>query len=44
MLGIFFRLKNQPLDLYRAPMWHAEYDDEKRTPYAASSYFPRLPI
>ena len=27
--------KNKPLDLYRAPMWHAEYDDEKRTPYAA---------
>ena len=27
--------KNSPLDLYRAPMWHAEYDEEKRTPYAA---------
>jgi anaerobic magnesium-protoporphyrin IX monomethyl ester cyclase len=27
--------KDRPLDLYRAPMWHAEYDDEKRTPYAA---------
>ncbi len=27
--------KNQPLDLYRAPMWHAEYDEEKRSPYAA---------
>ena len=24
-----------PLDLYRAPMWHAEYDQEKRSPYAA---------
>ena len=24
--------KNKPLDLYRAPMWHAEYDFEKRTP------------
>lgn len=24
-----------PLDLYRAPLWHAEYDDEKRSPYAA---------
>jgi radical SAM superfamily enzyme YgiQ (UPF0313 family) len=24
-----------PLDLYRAPMWHAEYDQSKRTPYAA---------
>ena len=27
--------KNKPLDLYRAPMWHAEYDFEKRTPYAS---------
>lgn len=27
--------KNNPLDLYRAPMWHAEYDEEKRSPYAA---------
>ena len=25
----------RPLDLYRAPMWHAEYDPNKRTPYAA---------
>jgi anaerobic magnesium-protoporphyrin IX monomethyl ester cyclase len=25
----------KPLDLYRAPMWHAEYDQDKRTPYAA---------
>ena len=25
----------KPLDLYRAPMWHAEYQDEFRTPYAA---------
>jgi len=25
----------KPLDLYRAPMWHAEYDFEKRTPYAS---------
>lgn len=24
-----------PLDLYRAPMWHAEYDETKRSPYAA---------
>ena len=24
-----------PLDLYRAPMWHAEYDFEKRAPYAS---------
>jgi anaerobic magnesium-protoporphyrin IX monomethyl ester cyclase len=24
-----------PLDLYRAPLWHAEYDESKRTPYAA---------
>ena len=23
--------KTKPLDLYRAPMWHAEYDFEKRT-------------
>ena len=27
--------KNKPLDLYRAPMWHAEYDFDKRTPYAS---------
>ena len=25
----------KPLDLYRSPMWHAEYDEEKRSPYAA---------
>jgi anaerobic magnesium-protoporphyrin IX monomethyl ester cyclase len=27
--------KNQPLDLYRAHFWHAEYKHEKRTPFAA---------
>ncbi len=27
--------KKQPLDLYRAPMWHAEYDFKKRSPYAS---------
>lgn len=27
--------KNKPLDLYRAPLWHAEYDQNKRSPYAA---------
>jgi len=27
--------KNKPLDLYRSPMWHAEYNDENRSPYAA---------
>jgi radical SAM superfamily enzyme YgiQ (UPF0313 family) len=27
--------KDRPLDLYRSPLWHAEYDHEKRTPYAA---------
>lgn len=27
--------KKKPLDLYRAPMWHAEYDQNKRSPYAA---------
>ena len=27
--------QDKPFDLYRSPMWHAEYDDEKRTPYAA---------
>ncbi|MDC1036173.1 radical SAM protein [Alphaproteobacteria bacterium] len=26
---------HEPLDLYRAPYWHAEYRDEFRTPYAA---------
>ena len=25
----------KPLDLYRSPLWHAEYDQEKRSPYAA---------
>ena len=27
--------KEKPLDLYRSPMWHGEYDHKKRTPYAA---------
>ena len=27
--------EKKPLDLYRSPMWHAEYDEEKRSPYAA---------
>jgi anaerobic magnesium-protoporphyrin IX monomethyl ester cyclase len=27
--------KKKPFDLYRSPMWHAEYDEQKRTPYAA---------
>ena len=27
--------RDKPLDLYRAPMWHAEYDQTKRSPYAA---------
>jgi radical SAM superfamily enzyme YgiQ (UPF0313 family) len=27
--------KNSPFDLYRSPLWHADYDDEKRSPYAA---------
>lgn len=27
--------KIRPLDLYRAPMWHADYIEENRTPYAA---------
>jgi anaerobic magnesium-protoporphyrin IX monomethyl ester cyclase len=27
--------KERPLDLYRAPYWHAQYADEKRSPYAA---------
>jgi anaerobic magnesium-protoporphyrin IX monomethyl ester cyclase len=27
--------KEKPFDLYRAPMWHAEYDQDKRSPYAA---------
>jgi anaerobic magnesium-protoporphyrin IX monomethyl ester cyclase len=27
--------KEKPLDLYRAPMWHGEYTEEKRSPYAA---------
>ena len=27
--------KEKPLDLYRSPMWHAEYVEENRTPFAA---------
>jgi len=27
--------EKKPLDLYRSPMWHAEYDFEKRSPYAS---------
>jgi len=27
--------KEKPLDLYRAHFWHAEYNHEKRTPFAA---------
>lgn len=27
--------KKTPLDLYRSPMWHAEYDFKKRSPYAS---------
>ena len=27
--------RKKPFDLYRSPMWHAEYNQEKRTPYAA---------
>ena len=34
MHGIFFHLKINLL-IYRAPMWHAEYLEENRTPYAA---------
>jgi radical SAM superfamily enzyme YgiQ (UPF0313 family) len=27
--------KEKPLDIYRSPMWHAEYDFKKRSPYAS---------
>ena len=27
--------KEKPLDLYRSPMWHAEYDFNQRSPYAS---------
>jgi radical SAM superfamily enzyme YgiQ (UPF0313 family) len=27
--------KDRPLDLYRSPLWHAEYQEDHRTPYAA---------
>ena len=27
--------KEKPFDLYRSPMWHAEYDEAYRSPYAA---------
>jgi radical SAM superfamily enzyme YgiQ (UPF0313 family) len=27
--------KDSPLDLYRSPLWHAEYSESKRSPYAA---------
>ena len=26
---------NKPLDLYRSPLWHAEYKNDFRSPYAA---------
>ena len=28
-------MKQRPLDMYRAHFWHAEYDHNKRTPFAA---------
>ena len=27
--------EDSPLDLYRSPLWHAEYNENKRSPYAA---------
>lgn len=27
--------KEKPLDLYRSPLWHADYNEEFRSPYAA---------
>ena len=27
--------KKKPFDLYRSPLWHAEYEEEFRSPYAA---------
>ena len=27
--------KKKPFDLYRSPLWHAEYDEKFRSPYAA---------
>ena len=30
--------RSKPLDLYRSPMWHAEYDDNKRTPYSNTNF------
>ena len=27
--------REKPLDMYRSPYWHAEYDEEKRSPFAA---------
>jgi radical SAM superfamily enzyme YgiQ (UPF0313 family) len=27
--------EEKPFDLYRSPLWHAEYDTSKRSPYAA---------
>jgi len=27
--------EDKPFDLYRSPMWHAEYDQDKRSPYAS---------
>lgn len=27
--------REKPLDLYRSPLWHAEYSEEARSPYAA---------
>jgi radical SAM superfamily enzyme YgiQ (UPF0313 family) len=27
--------QSRPLDLYRSPLWHADYDENQRSPYAA---------
>jgi hypothetical protein len=34
--------KEKPFDLYRCPMWHAEYKCENRTPYLVVGLDARL--
>ena len=34
--------RSKPLDLYRSPMWHAEYDDNKKNSLCSNTNFTRL--
>ena len=35
IIRILLPYKENPLDIYRAPLWHADYQEEFRSPYAA---------